>query len=143
MARAFEEFEESAGELVFVDFDVGGEADAFAGRFEPIDCLGEDFKEGVPLGVFELRVEGADVIAEFLTVDDEGLGEHHLGEGGEGVEDKGFDLRGFAGFFEKGDGAVVLLLSWAGFAVGKAEWGVKEDRAVEFVEGFKVADWAG
>lgn len=72
---------------------MGGEADAFTGGLEPIDCLGEDFEEGVPLGVFKLGVEGFDVIAEFLTVDDEGFSEHHLGEGGEGVEDKGFDLR--------------------------------------------------
>lgn len=143
MARAFEEFEECAGELVFVDFDVSGKADAFAGGFEPIDCLGENLEEGVPLGVFKLGVEGLDVIAEFLTIDDEGLGEHHLGEGCEGVEDKGFDQRGLAGFFEESDGAVVLLLSWAGFAVGKAERGVEEDRAGEFAEGFEVADWAG
>ena len=36
-----------------------------------------------------------------------------------------------------------MLFSWAGFAIGEAEWGVEEDGAGEFAEGFEIADWAG
>jgi len=138
-----EEVGEGSGKFFFVDGHVGLDAETFARGLEPEDGLPHDGTEGAPLLELEFGVDGFLVVAELLASHFVGLNEGELDEGGEGGDDNGVNVWGGAGFGEKGDCSVPLLIARTGRAVSVEGWAVIEPFGIwgEFLAVTEVFDW--
>ena len=139
-----EEVSKGSGKFFFVNGHVGLDAEALARGLEPEDCLPHDGTESTPLLELEFGVDGFLVVAEFLARHFVGLNEGELDEGREGGDDYGVNVWRRAGFCEKGDCSIPLLIAWTWGAVSVESWAVIEPFGIwgEFFAVTKVLDRA-
>lgn len=144
MTGDVDEVKEGSFHVILVGLDVGTDDDAFATAFEPEDSALHEAEEHTPVTLLKSGIGDGDVEAfgRWALLVYEDLNEDELDEGGERVDDDGFDVGIVSCFGEEFRAAFEEFHSRSGFAFGICEWCVVEPRLGEAVASVKKLHWA-